>query len=415
MAKRTSAESNSEYKKLMKENAELKAELDKLKTNTKREPKKPFNWRLLSKRISFALAGAVFVVGSVVLYLVMTLVNTDRFMAVAGPLAQQPAVQTAIADKTTTAIFTKFDVQQLATDILPPKADFLAPTITSKLQELTNTQLKNALASDSFQQTWQKSIRAAHEKFITGLKNYQGDGTIDINDVYLRLSERLKDTKLKFLAGKTLPPKIGNITLVTASWLPAAHQFVSNVPLYRVLVILIFIGLIALTVWLSTDRRRTTMQLGIMISILSVLLIVSLRILRTLAENNANPENQAAVAQIGLVFTHPFVVQLATTFVIGLAVFFVAWIGSQSKSARSLRRRMNDLFAGRIHQSIFKNENRLTLWVGKYQKILLTIVAIGFVASFIFMDLTWGNFAISAIVSLLIAFIVLIFSGKQKT
>ncbi len=397
---------------LAKENEKLKAEIAMLKKqNTRTE--KQFNWRGLTKWSSISLAGAIFIVASIVFYIGMTLTNTDRFMNVAGPLAAQPAVQEAVADKTTDALFEKVDVESLSAEVLPDKVDFLAPTVATQIENFVRNETLAIISSDTFQETWNTSVRKAHERLITGLENYEGDGTINLNEVFVAVTQRLEGGKLGFLAGKELPAKVGSITVIQADWLPVAHNFVSNFQTFRVATIGLFIILLALAVWISHNRRKTIMQLASMIASLSIVMLISLRVARNIFLDQVDPIYLQAATEIWSVFTRPFAIQLITTIVVALAVLLVAWLGNNSKTAVGLRRRIESLFSGKLHESIFSHENSLTLWTGKYEKQLLTIIGIGFILSLLIIDLTLGSLLIAGIIAALIALVIVTVSGKK--
>src|ERR1700741_590766 len=63
----------------------------------------------------------------VAIWLRVTLLNTDRYVNTVAPIAAEPAVQKAVADKLNTAINSKIDFDSLARQVLPDRADVLAP------------------------------------------------------------------------------------------------------------------------------------------------------------------------------------------------------------------------------------------------------------------------------------------------
>jgi len=93
---------------------EVKAEVDRLKGEVERLEAKPEK-RRRTRRI-FAV---VFVVIAVIcasaatpgLWARRTVYDTNRFVAVVGPLAADPAIQQALATKLTTSVFAALDVQ----------------------------------------------------------------------------------------------------------------------------------------------------------------------------------------------------------------------------------------------------------------------------------------------------------------
>lgn len=402
-----------EVKQLRKEIDLLKRQLAEARTYKKR--KSTHRWKRFFKWLSIGLAGILFIVASVVLYVAMTLINTDRFMDAAGPLARQPAVQSAVAQKTTDSLFNQVDVEQFAAQALPPRAEFLAPTLTSQLKNTTQQQAQKIVASDEFQQIWQSSLRTAHQTLVTKIKNYQGDGTIDLNDVYANLSQKLEGGKLAFLSGKSLPPKIGSITVIQADWLPSAHRIVVNINAIRTLAIFLFLGFLALAVWLSEKRRKTVAHIGFMVAGLSVLMLVAIRIVRNLAVDGVLPQYQQAAIEAWKVFIKPFAIELIIFIVLGLTTMFIAWVSGASLSAKSFRGRIDSLFAGRLHQSLFKHENSFTLWIGRHRKVLFALVAALFVISLLFISLTLKGFVVLLLISIILVLAVESLSGKPVT
>jgi len=411
-AKQNRNSSASEAEQLRRENKALKAELQKIKKSNS-QPEKRFDWANFFKWASISLAGAIFIVASIVFYIGMTLTNTDRFMDVAEPLAKQPAVQEAVAIRTTNALFEKVDVESLSREALPDRVDFLAPTVATQIKAFTKNETQKLIATDTFQEAWNTKLRIAHQRFIERLKNYEGDGTIDINDVFRSLTDRIDNEKLSFLKDKSLPPRIGNITVVEAQWLPQAHAVVSNFQTVRVATITFFMLLMAFAVWVSKNRRKTLIELSWMIIILSFVMLLALRVAKRIFLDNADPQFLQASTEIWTVFTRPFIIQLITTMVIGLVILIICWLGSGSRSSMAVKRRVDSLFAGELHETIFRKENVITRWVGVHQKTLVSIVGVGFVLSLIIIDLNLASFISAAVVAILIILIILTLSGKK--
>lgn len=375
-----------ELDKLREENRRLKRELRAVEMHeqTKGSRAKQF-W----KWASLSLAGAIFIVGSLLFYVGLTLTNTNRFMEVASPLIEQPAVQQVVAQKTTDALFEQVNTQELLTEILPERVDFLAPQLSVQIEKLVNDKAKDVIASQQFHDVWDTTLRTAHEKLIAGLKDYKGDGTISITDVYNSLSVQLADTKASFLANKTLPPRIGNITVVQADWLPAAHNVVVNITLWRVLAIGFLLILLVISVWLSQNRRKGLIHVGMLIGLLSLAILIALRIAREIYVNSTAPEYRAAIDETWQVIANPFRLQMIGEMLFGFVLAGVAWLGGPSKSASSVRGGIENVFAGRLHQAVFKKgDNGLTRWLGRYKRIIMSVIAGLFILSFLFISLS---------------------------
>ncbi len=68
----------------------------------------------------------------VAIWLRVTLLDTDRYVSTVAPIAAQPAVQKAVADKLDGAINSRVDFDGLAREALPDRADVLAPAIQTR-------------------------------------------------------------------------------------------------------------------------------------------------------------------------------------------------------------------------------------------------------------------------------------------
>jgi hypothetical protein len=77
-------------------------------------------------------------------------------------------------------------------------------------------------------------------------------------------------TKLSKALGVTLPSDFGQITLVKSSDLAAVQQGVKAFDRLTLVLPLITILLIALSLWLSVNRRRTVLQLAVGVCLLMI-------------------------------------------------------------------------------------------------------------------------------------------------
>ncbi len=369
--------SDAELQRLRAENRRLKAQLSKPRS----DPTDHHGWKVVLMVSLIGLAAALLVVGNLLFWSARTIVKTDSYVEAVGPVVSQPAVQEALAKKTTSAIFQNIDVERIAQEALPPKADFLAKPLTTQLQTYTEKTLQQAISSEKFATVWVEANTRLHERLYTFVKDYEGDGTIEVNDLYQKVTEQLQGTKLAFLANKQLPANIGNVTITDAAWLPTAHWVVNNLMVVRVLTILLFLALSVLAVWLSKQRRRMVLRLTVLYAVMLLASLLAVRIARAITVDRFASEYQQAVREIWDTISHGFLVQTWTLVVVFGMVALVVWITGNTRRAAVIRGRIEDLFAGKLHQSIFGNhENAVTKWFGSHKKsIEYAILVLGFV------------------------------------
>lgn len=415
----TIAKLKAENKRLKHENAELNAKVTE--TSKQTVGKKRHFWKTVAMVLCIGFAMALLVVGNIIFWTGRTLTNTDKFVSTVQPVLKEPEVQSAVATYTTDKLFANVDIQTTLEEALPPKADFLAPTLATKVQDYTQSTLQKVIASDQFQSFWINTLSKRHARFIKTVKNYEGDGTIRLNDVYQHVSEQLQGTKLAFLANKKLPPNIGNITLVQADWLPTAHNIVVNLSLYRWLTISLFLLLVGLAVYISNRRRRTIITIGVFSAFMMLASLISLRIAISLITNSAAAQYQSAVRITATTLANPLILQTRAIMLLGVVAAIIAWISGPYKAATVARERVNLLFQGKLHHALFsKGENGLSRFIVRYRNLLLW-AAVGLFAFIMLVVslsptvLLWASIA-------LILFVLLVFllaaeepaTGKKK-
>lgn len=390
---------------LKAENKALKAQLSKLETVDK--PKKQFGWKVLGVILATGLAGAMLVVGNLVFWTGRTLTDNKRYVEATQPLIQNQAIQEAIANKATTAIFNNIDVEQIAQDALPSRAQFLAPSIANQVKTFTNDQIENIVTSNKFQEVWQTVNAGAHQRLLKAIKNYQGDGTFDINDLYGRISERLQDSKLSFLANKTLPASVGSITIVSTPNLPKAHWIVVNLWWIRLLSIALFILLTILSIWLAKNRRKMFVIITSLYALLMLATLIALRITKTIAVNHIAAEYQLAATAVWDIVLKSLIQQIVSLLIVFIILAIGAWMSGSGKKVQSVRIRVKAVLNGKLHQSIFKGkENKLTIWLGVNKRLIEVVVLIMAMVSLLFLRLTPLNITLLTILTLLIFIVI---------
>lgn len=372
MASKTSKAAVEEVEVLARANERLKAENEHLKHELGEQPSAfARGWRGLVIGLCVALATALLIVGNLLFWAGNTLVNNDRYVEMVTPLLEDKEIQVAIADYTTVKLFENVNVDQVIQDALPLRAAFLAGPLTGQLQNATEKTLQRVLASDKFQTVWAQSNDKAHEQFISALKNSRGDGTIDLQNVYDRLSQSLSSTKLSFLAGKSLPVNVGTIEIVDASWVPQARTIVNNIDWIKPVALGGIAVASAIAIWLSHSRRRLIIVLASFFAGSMFVSLISFRIMRSIAVSQVAPNYQLAAEHATEIVTKSLVTQTATLLLISLLIVIVAWISGPYRTASATRQRINWLLSGQLHQALFSgNEPGFTRWLAAHKRRL---------------------------------------------
>jgi hypothetical protein len=232
-----------------------------------------------------------------------TLLNTGAFVGTVSPVFQDPAVASAVAARATDELFTELNLQARLRDALPPKASIAAVPVTNATKGYVARQLTNVLTSAQFQAIWTAALTAAHQQLVAVLRGQNtaavstSGGYIVLNTVPVinqaleKVSGLASDltgkpvtlpaitsadppqqavTKLSNALGVPLPSDFGQITLVKSSDLAAVQRGVKAFDRLTLVLPLVTILLIALSLWLSVNRRRTVLQLAVGVSLLMI-------------------------------------------------------------------------------------------------------------------------------------------------
>lgn len=115
-----------------------------------------------------------------------TLSNTDQYVKTVAPLADDPAVQAALANQITATVMDNVDIDGLVTDALttlakqpnvPPRVSAalpgLAVPITNGVESFTRTEVSKILATPQFATVWEQVNRIAHQQIVKLLEGNQ--------------------------------------------------------------------------------------------------------------------------------------------------------------------------------------------------------------------------------------------------
>ncbi len=228
-----------------------------------------------------------------------TLLNTDAWVDTVAPLGTNPQVTAALATYVTDQIVTTLDLQQRAQDALTqaaPQAAFLAGPITNAIQGFVHDKLVEFFNSSTWETLWTEANRVAHEQAVNILRGRQGtvltieNGQVTLNllPVITAVLQRIEAVAQGLLGDRItlpqisgteqvsqaiaalssalhrpLPPDFGQIVVFQSDQLAKAQNAVKLFDRLTYALILLSLVLIAVTVALSVNRRRTVVQLAI--------------------------------------------------------------------------------------------------------------------------------------------------------
>lgn len=290
----------------------LRAEVEMLRDRAgtqRRRRARTFVLRRTIAAILIALVAVLAVTSVVGVWGSRTTLNTDRWIATVGTLPEDPKVNAAVSTYLANEIFDQLDVEQRLADALPPRATFLAGPVTGAVHDFMREKISELIANERFQELWRTTNRFAHERIVALLEkrneNVQVKGdtvTLNLLPVVNNLLGAL-ETELPSVFGK----KIDLPTLSSGELPPGLHQRIEKaigkdlpedfaqirlynrhtlsqlqdaVVLFKRALVGLLIGvpvLLAVSLWVSPNRRRTLLQLGLWLVVTVTVLTAVLR------------------------------------------------------------------------------------------------------------------------------------------
>ena len=369
-----------------------------------------------------------------------TITNPESYLGVVAPLASDPAVQEALAREITTAVFEALDVQGKLTAVLTeqaPALSFLAGPITTSVEGFVQDQVQKIVASEQFQTFWNDANRLIQAQVIAILRGdstvvqIQGDrvvlnylplinqalqsisGTVsELIGKPLSLPEITPDMipaeviqRLDTALGVTLPTDFGTLEVFNSDQLPKLQYAINTAREGLFALIALFFLSLAVAIGVSPRRRRTILQLGVAIAVLTV---IERRIGISSVDsvvNIAKPENQAAVRAIAEALVGWFLDYTRTFLLLALLTVVVALLTGPYPWIVAFRRGVADLARNAVRTDGSVEAGPASTWVAAHRLPVMTAIGVLAVAILWLFDLTLGWAFLVVLVGALLGFV----------
>ena len=367
---------------------QLEQQVAELKRSTSQRHRARDIWRGIGIAALITAASAFFAIGTTAVWTSRMVNNTDYYVKAVGPLVQQPEVQTALVKRTSDAIFSNVDINQLVSQALPANASFLAAPIASQVKSQTNSVLTSIVSSQQFYNVWIDANRNIHARVLKIINNPKIGDTINVQQVYSALSQRLSGTSLGFLAGKTLPANIGQIQVAQLHNLQRVRQAVDHLKWVLLGSLILFVVCAFFAVWVAKNRRRMGIILSAALLLTTGIMWVSVLIVKNQATTNIADSTYKAAAQAAAsTVMAPFMAQLLVSAVVAGLTILILWLTGRTAAARWVQKILNRA-AVALHNPVFgkveeyplpvffRQNRRILEWVS----LAITIVVLAILA-----------------------------------
>jgi hypothetical protein len=363
--------------------------------------------------------------------------DTDRYVATVTPLASDPAIQNAVANKITTEIFVRLDVQGLTNEAvdalaergLPPRVatplHALSEPLASGVQSFVRDEVEKFVASDAFKDAWVTANRTAHQALVAALTGQTGEGITIANDtVSINLGPFIQDVKQRLVdRGFDLANRIPDINpsftilqsdLITKA--QGAFRLLNAIGNWLPVVDLI---VLALGVYVAKGHRRALLGAGLGLAGSMVALALGIFFVRTIYLN-ALPLgvlDHDAAASFYDTLVRFLRLGLRTVLVFGLVVALGAFLTGTSVTAVRTRMALSRGIAslrGGAEKAGFRT-GRFGAWVYRYKRVLQFAV-LGIAALvLVFWDRPTGKVIIVLALCALVVLAIIEFLGRPPT
>jgi hypothetical protein len=347
-------DSLNELARLRAENEELRAQLARHAPadHMPRRRRRVGRWTFATV---FLVIGCLLLpISAVALWARTILFDTDRYVATVAPLARDPAVQDAVADRITVEVFAALDIAGFtsrAIDTLvkqgaPPELATLRQPIVNGVQSFVHTQVRNVVGTEAFAQAWEQANRTAHAGLVDALKGNEG-GTIEVKNgtVSVSVGAFIETIKPQLVAaGVPLADKIPAINvsfpIVSSDQIPRIQRAASLLDTLALPLVVLALLLLAAAVWIAPNRRRMLAFAGLgmafaLLALLGVLAAGRSYYLNHLPPNTIPPD---AAAVVWDTLTRQFTARLEAIVVLGLVIAISAGLVGPGQLARELRK-----------------------------------------------------------------------------
>lgn len=363
--------------------------------------------------------GLIALIGAVpFLWLQRTLLTTDGWVDATGPLAEEPAIQEAVADFTAVEFARQVDLRAWISEQLPEESQGLAAPLASLIVIAIRQVAEVVVGSDTFADLWRQINRTSHnlaQMGYPGLQALAESGrqglTLNLTPVLERLREILQERGISIPVPEDFT---GEVTILESAQIQGILTLVRTIetwtPWLTVFAVLGIVGSIAV----AGDRRTSVLWLGVgLVAVGFVVMITAFvtqwwMVQQVPANATFGPDATRAAYDA---FTNGLATTLRGVAFLGLILWLGAFVLGPAPSMQSARRHALSWIGnlGKDH-----SPNRPEAWIGAHRHaIQIGILILGGLALLLPIQRSIAYIGMLALTVLLLEFFVELF-GRMR-
>ena len=270
--------------------------------------------------------------------------ETNSWVDTSTALLENEEIRDAVAGYLVTELYNNVDVEAELAAQLPSEAKALAGPASGAVRQAADAVARRALETAEVQALWEEANRGAHEVFLRlvegggdQLSTQGGVVTLNLSAIVAQLADQLG---LPGSLAEKLPPDVASLEVLRSDQLSAAQD---GVDLLRTLVWVLTalaLGLYAIAVYISGERRRETLRavgFGFVAMGLVALFMHGFAggvVVESLATTAAS---EPAVDATWEISTSLLVAAAGAVILYGIVIVLAAWLAGPTSVATSVR------------------------------------------------------------------------------
>jgi hypothetical protein len=232
--------------------------------------------------IAFVVVGALLAgVAVPAIWVNRTVMDTEGWLRAVAPLASEPVVQDALADRVSTRLVDAIDIPRFVRERLPPVAQPFAGPIADAFENAVQTRTRKFTHSDAFPKVWIEMNRVGHTAADAAVTRREGgvisnqSGTVSLNTEPLvrRVQQRLV-TEGFSVAEKIPTSRLEtSVVLFSSPQLARAERLVDVLQAAGIWLPTIAIVCFAVALVIAPDRRKGLVWIGVGLVVAQVLFL----------------------------------------------------------------------------------------------------------------------------------------------
>ncbi|WP_328929546.1 hypothetical protein OG429_36575 [Streptomyces sp. NBC_00190] len=277
--------------------------------------------------------------------------DTNRYVQTVAPLASDPDIQAAAANRVTNAVMEHIDIPALLEGVAPTDRPLLEKalgklgnSLESAVRSFVHDKAQDVIASDTFARIWTDANRRIHTAVVKALTG-SGDAavkikndsvTVDLGPVVDQVKQRLVDE------GMTVASKIPEVhtdfTVLRSDDIGKVKTYFRLLQLAGTWLPVLSVLLVAAGVLLSRHRRRVLVTAALAFAFATLMLGVGLTVFRVMYLNGLpDSVSQPAAESVYDALTRYLRTTVRMTVVLGVVIALAAWLSGPGRWATLVR------------------------------------------------------------------------------